>query len=158
MLDKYEIMLVTKTLTRVESFDDDTLQTYCTHDDEGIIGIRIYDTDNNYRMIASEAFYEPLNEKQAIKEFERMIKQYESMKMDLTIIPLFATADEHGHYLDVSSELDEVREYLEKDSVAKSIIAGFGVFDQKTQMMPDGVKDFHYDFEEAMTELKSLSE
>lgn len=75
------------------------------------------------------------------------------------IIPLWATADEEGNYLDVSNNLKDVNEWLsDKENVeATQVIRGYGVVDKIRKLMPDEAIDFHYTKEEAEKKLNFLN-
>jgi hypothetical protein len=63
--------------------------------------------------------------------------------------PLYATVDDDGDVVDIYSEESEAVEAPENDYVQ-----GYGVFNIRTNLIPDEAQDFHHSFETAKEELE----
>lgn len=80
-----------------------------------------------------------------------------STKETLKVISLFATADQEGNYLDISTERSDCERWLTENKEAVRIVDGFGVAHSKTNEMHVDAVDFHYSIVEARAELVTLS-
>ena len=82
MFDKYDIQIITKTINTVSDIDNGYFAYESTLEDEGIIEIRITDTEEGCVLIGKEIFVTPVDNETAFPFIVNLIKKYEDSKID----------------------------------------------------------------------------
>jgi hypothetical protein len=82
MFENYDIQIITKTINTISEIEKYFIAYESTHEDEGIVEIRIFDVSEDYFSVCSQTFEHPIREKKAYEYIEKSIEEYEKKKED----------------------------------------------------------------------------
>lgn len=114
MLEQYNIELITKTINKVTHINEEELEFSTTHNDEGVIEIRIFDTKNNNSLVKTQYFDTPIIERSEVFNWiQTIIDNYESNNPFISDISFveFQITDE---FADIILSIKASEEYIEK--------------------------------------------
>ncbi|MCA1064753.1 hypothetical protein QTG56_24415 (plasmid) [Rossellomorea sp. AcN35-11] len=81
MFNNYDIEIITKTINKVTDIYDGAIEFHTSHNNEGIIEIRIYDVEDKRHHVKSVTFNEPIKtDQEAFNWIQMTINEYEESR------------------------------------------------------------------------------